>query len=69
MKHIYCKHCGNEINISTPEKQVVTHIMIDLMIENTHIKNIDYDIQSLFNACIECCDYPDYHTDYRFNED
>lgn len=69
MKHIYCIYCGNKIDISTLEKQQAVQIMIDLMIKNKRIKNTDYDILSLFNACIECCKYPDYHTDYRINED
>ena len=69
MNHIYCRHCGNEIDISIKEKQRAIHIMVNLMIKNKHVENIDYDIISLFNACIECCDYPDYHTDYRFDED
>ena len=69
MNNIYCRHCGHNIDVSDKEKQKAINIMIVLMIENKVIMNMDYDITSLFNACIECCDYPDYQTGYRINED
>lgn len=62
MNDFYCMQCGNVILIDKTKEQSI-NTMLQLMINNTHIENIDYDKVSVLNACIECCDYPDYKSE------